>query len=174
MSHTGMPEMGPFRDQSHFLTEVLVRLADRLSDLGGEDLAQSLVILVGTDAAAELRARSLAAAGDPTAVAALLIDLKDRIGGRFHVVEATSERITLRGVQCPFGDAVRGRSSMCLMTLSVFGQIAADALGYARVAVPQSIAQGHAGCLVIIELNPATTGSDRGAGEVPPNTFYRR
>jgi hypothetical protein len=37
----------------------------------------------------------------------------------------------------------------------VFGRIAASNLGYARVDIDESIAQGHAGCLVTVHLRPS-------------------
>jgi hypothetical protein len=54
---------------------------------------------------------------------------------------------------CPFGDQVIGRPALCMMTSNVFGSIAADHLGYARVELQETIAQGSAGCRVVVHLD---------------------
>ena len=47
--------------------------------------------------------------------------------------------------QCPFAEKVIGRPSMCMMTSNVFGHIAADNLGYSKVELRETIADGRAG-----------------------------
>jgi hypothetical protein len=78
----------------------------------------------------------------PEQVAAVLVDLKRRIQGDFYVIEADSEHIVLGSRSCPFAEKVVGQTSLCLMTSSVFGGIAADSLGYAKVRLAQTIAEG--------------------------------
>ena len=85
-------------------------------------------------------------------VAAVLVDLKRRIEGDFFVVEQTDERLVLGNRQCPFGDKVIGRPALCMMTSNVFGSIAAQNLGYARVDIEQAIARGDAGCRVVLHF----------------------
>jgi hypothetical protein len=41
-----------------------------------------------------------------------------------------------------------------MMTSNVFGSIAAENLGYARVELQETIAQGHTGCRIIVHLGP--------------------
>jgi hypothetical protein len=41
-----------------------------------------------------------------------------------------------------------------MMTSNVFGSIAADNLGYAKVVLEQTIARGDAGCRVTLYLTP--------------------
>ena len=55
---------------------------------------------------------------------------------------------------CPFGDRVRDRPSLCMMTSNVFGHIVSQNLGYARVVLDETIASGADGCRVTIELEP--------------------
>jgi hypothetical protein len=43
---------------------------------------------------------------------------------------------------------------MCMMTSNVFGGIAADNLGYAKVVLEETIASGHPGCRVVVYLKP--------------------
>jgi predicted ArsR family transcriptional regulator len=88
-------------------------------------------------------------------VADVLVDLKRRIEGDFFVVEADVVRIVLGNRRCPFGELVRDRPSLCMMTSNVFGRIAADNLGYARVELQETIAQGDPGCRVVVHLKPS-------------------
>jgi hypothetical protein len=41
-----------------------------------------------------------------------------------------------------------------MMTSNVFGSIAAENLGYAGVELERTIAEGHAGCRVVVHLRP--------------------
>lgn len=84
----------------------------------------------------------------------VLVDLKRRINGDFYVIEEREDRIILGNRACPFGKFVEGRPSLCMMTSNVFGSIAAQNLGYARVEIEEAIAQGHPGCRVVVYLRP--------------------
>jgi hypothetical protein len=41
-----------------------------------------------------------------------------------------------------------------MMTSNVFGGISAENLGYAKVVLEETIAQGHPGCRVVVYLKP--------------------
>ena len=85
----------------------------------------------------------------------VLVDLKRRIQGDFFVVEETEDKIVLGNRRCPFGEMVKDRPSLCMMTSNVFGYIAAQNLGYAGVELKETIALGHPGCTVVVHLKPA-------------------
>jgi predicted ArsR family transcriptional regulator len=85
----------------------------------------------------------------------VLVDLKHRIQGDFFVIEETEDKIVLGNKACPFAEKVIGRRSMCMMTSNVFGHIAAENLGYGKVELQQTIAQGNAECRVVIYLRPS-------------------
>lgn len=85
-------------------------------------------------------------------VAAVLVDLKRRIDGNFYVIAQDEEKIVLGSRRCPFGDKVIGRPSLCMMTSNVFGRIAAQSLGYARVELAETIAEGARECRIVINL----------------------
>ena len=88
-------------------------------------------------------------------------DLKRRIEGDFYIIEENETRIVLGNRACPFGDKVIGRPSMCMMTSNVFGHIAAENLGYAKVELARTIALGHPECRVIVHLRPDETAEGR-------------
>jgi predicted ArsR family transcriptional regulator len=94
-------------------------------------------------------------------VAAVLVDLKRRIEGDFSVSSIDDDRIVLTNRACPFGDKVIGRPSLCMMTSNVFGSIAADNLGYAKVEIQEAIARGDDGCRVIVHLRTHAGGAGR-------------
>jgi predicted ArsR family transcriptional regulator len=87
-------------------------------------------------------------------VTAVLVDLKRRIQGDFHVIEETDEKIVLGNRACPFADKVIGRPALCMMTSNVFGHIAAENLGYGKVVLEETIARGGATCRVTVYLKP--------------------
>jgi hypothetical protein len=86
------------------------------------------------------------------------VDLKRRIQGDFFIIEETDEKIVLGNRACPFGEKVQDRPALCMMTSNVFGVIAADNLGYGRVVLEQTIAQGSPGCRVVVYLKPPGQG----------------
>jgi predicted ArsR family transcriptional regulator len=85
----------------------------------------------------------------------VLVDLKRRIQGDFFVVEESEDKIVLGNRRCPFGELVKDRPSLCMMTSNVFGYIAAQNLGYAGVELKETIALGHPGCTVVVHLKPS-------------------
>jgi len=93
-------------------------------------------------------------------VIAVLVDLKKRIQGDFYVIEQNEDKIVFGNRVCPFADKVSGRPAMCMMTSNVFGTIAANNLGYAKVELQETIAEGATGCRVVIYLRPTEESED--------------
>jgi predicted ArsR family transcriptional regulator len=136
----------------------LRELAGTLQEVVGLEEAAGFISVVGqrlgeqiNDAyRAALRVENLTRAQ----VADVLVDLKRRIQGDFYVISADDEKIVLGNRACPFADKVVGRPALCMMTSNVFGSIAADNLGYAKVALEETIAEGGPGCRVVVYLKP--------------------
>ena len=80
------------------------------------------------------------------------MDLKRRIQGDFYIIEESDDKIVLGNRACPFAEKVIGRPALCMMTSNVFGGIAAENLGYAKVVLEETIAQGHSACRVVVHL----------------------
>lgn len=85
-------------------------------------------------------------------VSAVLVDLKRRIQGKFYVIEETDDYIVFGNDACPFAEKVVGRPSMCMMTSNVFGYIAAQNLGYAKVELQETMARGDQHCRVVVHI----------------------
>lgn len=152
------------RNRDRFLRELLRDLAGVLEDAVGLAEAESFIAMVGSRMGEAMNADYRAAAGtdclDLNQVAAALVDLKARIEGGFSVESLHNDRIVLVNTACPFGELVVGRPSLCMMTSNVFGRIAADNLGYARIDLEETIARGHERCRVTIYLNPDGQGRE--------------
>ncbi|WP_242342730.1 methanogen output domain 1-containing protein [Anaeromyxobacter terrae] len=142
-----------------FLRTLLHHLAGALEEVVGVRDASGFVSIVGQRMGDELGAEYRRALGveqlPPEQLGAVLVDLKRRIGGEFRVIEQTEDRIVFAARSCPFGDKVVGRPSLCMMTSNVFGSIAADSTGFAKVGLEQAIARGDAGCRVVVYLRPS-------------------
>jgi len=65
---------------------------------------------------------------------------------------------------------VLSRPSMCMMTSNVFGVIAAENLGYARVDLEKTIAQGHGECRVVVHLGQS---SEPTRGELTRREYFK-
>lgn len=148
-----------------FLRELLGYLAESIQDVAGLEQAEGLVSIVGQKIGDEINASYRSALNvsglDKNQVSAVMVDLKRRIGGDFYVIEQDEERIVLGNWRCPFGRYVEGRPALCMMTSNVFGVIAAENTGYARVEITEAIAHGDSQCRVVVSLTPDEGGSGR-------------
>jgi predicted ArsR family transcriptional regulator len=139
-----------------FLRALLRELSGTLQDIVGVEEASGYISVVGAAIGEQLDAaykRALRVERlDREQVAQVLVDLKRRIQGDFFVIEEDATKIVLGNRVCPFGDFVRDRPSLCMMTSNVFGRIAAENLGYARVELQEAIARGDRGCRVVVHL----------------------
>lgn len=141
-----------------FLRTLIRHLAGTLEDVVGLNEASGFVSVVGQRIGEEINGAYKQALAleklDREQVAQVLVDLKRRIQGDFYVIEQDDEKIVFGNRACPFAEKVLDRPSMCMMTSNVFGAIASDNLGYAKVALEQTIAQGHGGCRVVVYIKP--------------------
>lgn len=147
-------------DQGSFLRALLRELAGSLERIVGARETAGFLGVVGQTVGRQVDQTYRAALGVPRLsheqVAEVLVDLKRRIGGDFHVIELSDERLVLGNRRCPFdGARVRGETSLCTLTSTLLGSIAAENLGYARVVLQQTIAGGADGCRVALYFTPA-------------------
>ncbi len=156
-------------ERDGFMRELLRQLSGTLQDVVGVDEASGFISIVGQGMGDKInhdyRQALQVASLNLEQVAAALADLKQRIKGDFHVVSCDKDKIVLQSTSCPFAEKVLGRTSLCMMTSNVFGIIAAENLGYAKVSLEETIARGDQGCKVVIylthsEIGEAATGSE--------------
>jgi predicted ArsR family transcriptional regulator len=143
-------------DQTRFYRQCLLELNDVLDKVLGNDESTAFVGLVASRLADFFISAYREAHGrrhySPMQLAQLLIDLKARIGGDFYLSDITGRKIVLRNRQCPFGNGVLGKNSLCSMTAGVFGKVVAESNQYAAVSIDEAIAKGDAQCKVTILL----------------------
>lgn len=143
-------------DRDSFMRALIRELADVLCDVVGVQQASAFISVVGQNMGRSLDQQYRQALNVPELnreqVAAVLADLKQRIRGRFRVIECSERHIVLASDTCPFEEKVTGQKAMCMMTSNVFGSIAADNLGYAKVELRETIAEGAPACVVAVHL----------------------
>jgi predicted ArsR family transcriptional regulator len=146
-------------DRDVFLRSLIRELSGTLQDVVGLEEAAGFISVVGQRMGDQINEEYRAALRMPKLsrgqVSDVLVDLKRRIQGDFYVIEEDAEKIVLGNRACPFAEKVVGRPAMCMMTSNVFGVIAADNLGYAKVVLEETIAEGHPGCRVVVYLSPS-------------------
>jgi anti-sigma regulatory factor (Ser/Thr protein kinase)/predicted ArsR family transcriptional regulator len=158
-----MSAEGTFGRES-FLRALVVQLARSVEDDHGPATAEAAVAQVGTDVGSRMEeayraTRSLEGRLTQEQMADLYVRLKGAIGGRFRVAEMDDDRIVLVTDACPFGEVVRRSPSLCRMTSSVFGGIAARNAGGAAVQLEERIAVGDPGCRVVVWLADPPPGA---------------
>lgn len=144
-------------ERDGFLRELLHHLSGTLQDVIGVDQASGFISVVGQKMGDTLNEhyRSVANVNSLSReqIADVLVDLKRRIKGQFDIVSQDDNKIVLTNTRCPFQDKVLNRPSLCMMTSNVFGTIAAENIGYAKVTIDKAIARGDQECHVTLYLN---------------------
>jgi len=149
-----------------FLRTLVRELANVLDRMVGDAEASGFISMVGQAIGRQIDRMYKAELGvvalDVEQVASVLVDLKRRIKGDFYLIELTPERMVFGNRACPFAEKVVGRRSMCMMTSNVFGVITASNLGYGKVELRETIAEGGNGCHVIVHLRqtPEATAAE--------------
>lgn len=143
---------------NHRLFDALVAgMADLLEKTAGLDDASIFIGSIATELGAEIEKQYRTTLGrhrlSPEQLPLVLVDLANRAGGAFFIIEENEDRIVLGNGACPLGDAVRNHPSLCMLTSNIFGRMAANTVGSAAVDLEQTIATGAAGCRVVIHLN---------------------
>lgn len=161
---------GGFGKES-FLRALAVQLADSVEQTHGAVAAQRAVAQVGTDVGGQMEAAYRAAERisgklTPEQIADCYMRLNAAIGGEFYVIEIDEDHVVLGNRACPFGEVVRRSPSLCRMTSSVFGGIAARNADGATVLLEERIALGDPECRVVVKFG--ATQSDGALGHVYP------
>jgi hypothetical protein len=150
-----------------FLRTLIRELAGTLQDVIGLKEASGFVSVVGQRVGEIIDDQYKTALGlsnlNREQVADVLVDLKRRIQGDFYIIEESEEKIVFGNRACRFGDKVLGRPALCMMTSNVFGGIAAENLGYAKVELQETISRGDPECRVVVYLKE-TPQSDAAQG----------
>lgn len=141
-----------------FLRTLIRELSGTLQEVVGLEEASGFISVVGRKVGEQLNERYRQALTverlSRGQVAAVLVDLKRRIQGKFYIIEETDERIVFGNHACPFAEKVIDRPAMCMMTSNVFGTIAAENLGYSKVSLERTIAEGANECRIVVYLKP--------------------
>lgn len=153
---SGVEQLDVPLERDVFLRTLIRELSGTLQEVVGLDEAAGFISVVGQNMGSlinddyknALQVENLSRAQ----VAEVLVDLKRRIKGDFYIVDETDEKIVLHNRVCPFEGKVIDRPAMCMMTSNVFGFISAENLGYAKVELNETIAEGDGRCVVTVYL----------------------
>lgn len=149
----------------HDLVDTLVAdMAGLLESIAGVEDACAYVSGIAARLGAEIEKQYKTALGiqhlNRDQLIGILIDLKNRAGGGFSLIEQDEDRLVFGNCACPLGHAASNHPSLCMLTSNIFGRLTANAVGYAAVDLEQTIAKGDAGCRVVLHLKRAELGSD--------------
>lgn len=146
-------------ERDGFLRTLISELAGTLQDVVGLSEASGYISVVGQRVGDMIGGEYRKSLGverlSREQVADVLVDLKRRILGDFFIIEESEVKIVFGNRRCPFAERVLDRPALCMMTSNVFGSIAAENLGYAKVALERTIAQRDGECVVAVYLRPS-------------------
>lgn len=141
-------------ERDMFLRNLIRHLSGALQDVVGLEEASGFISIVGQRMGEEIsdayRTALSVSRLDRSLVRDVCVDLKRRIQGDFYVISEDDEKIVFGNRICPFAEKVVGRAALCMMTSNVFGTIAAENVGYGKVVLEETIANGAAGCRVVL------------------------
>lgn len=144
-------------DRDSFMRRLVSSLGHLNEGLLGSDVAGAYILNVGLSMGAAIEAEykrywRLDRALTVDEYAHVIVDLEQKIHGRFSLVSKEPEKVIVQTSACPFDAYVRQSPSLCFMTSSLFGGIAARNFGYAKVVLHRRIALGDPNCYVTIHL----------------------
>src|ERR1051326_2245535 len=127
--HTPIP-----LDRDVFMRHLVTSLGFLNESILGSDLAGAYVMNVGLSMGAAIEAQykqywGLERPFTLEEYAHVIVDLKRKIQGNFSLVSQDPAKVVVRTTSCPFDALVRQSPSLCFMTSSVFGGIAARNFG---------------------------------------------
>jgi anti-sigma regulatory factor (Ser/Thr protein kinase)/predicted ArsR family transcriptional regulator len=178
----GLSLTHPGRDglsRETFLQSIAVELILAVEESHGPAAAQAALARVGDRIGGQIeqeyrRTRQIGDRLSPAQIADCYAQMKTAIGGDFHQVEVTDDLIRLGNSQCPFGSTIWRRPTLCRLTSSIVGGIAARNTGGATITIDERIAFGDPECHISVHLGEQP-GSVRGcARRDPPATAGRR
>ncbi|WID96681.1 methanogen output domain 1-containing protein [Bosea vestrisii] len=162
-----LPSIGSLKIEfdHHGLFNALVgSMAELLETIAGIEDACAYVSSIAARLGADIEKQYKAALGtqhlNRNQLVDVLIDLKNRAGGSFSVIEQDDDHIVFGNCACPLGKAAANHPSLCMLTSNIFGRIAANTVGYAAVDLEQTIARGAPGCRVVLHLKRTELGLD--------------
>jgi len=155
-------------ERDGFLRNLIRELSGLLEDMVGLEETSGFISVVGQNIGTQINQLYRQELKIPKLnreqVAEVLSDLKNRINGEFVIEEQDDTKIVFSTKSCPFAEKVKDRSSLCMMTSNVFGVIAADNLGYAKVDLEKTIARGDSECRVVVYLNSDNAQTQAASG----------
>ena len=141
-------------ERDGFCRTIINELSGLLQEMIGLEEAEGFISVVGQNIGNNINSEYKSKLGTDNLsrdqIADVLLDLKARINGGFHIEEQDEKKIVFGNTQCPFEEKVIGRPSLCMMTSNVFGTITAENNGYAKVILDETIAQGCDKCKVTV------------------------
>jgi predicted ArsR family transcriptional regulator len=151
-------------DRHGLASTLIADMAGLLENIAGVEDACAYVSGIAARLEADVEKQYKAALGvqhlNRNQLIDVLIDLKNRAGGEFSLIEQDEDRLVFQNRTCPLGPAAANHPSLCMLTSNMFGRLTANTVGYAAVDLERTIAKGDAGCRVVLHLKRTELGPE--------------
>lgn len=166
-TNTTLPNIGSLDidfDHHGLVNTLVADMAGLLETIAGVEDACAYVSCIAARLGTDIEKQYKAALGiqhlNRDQLIDILIDLKNRAGGEFSLIEQDEDRLVFGNCACPLGHAASNHPSLCMLTSNIFGRLTANAIGYAAVDLEQTIAKGDSSCRVVLHLKRMELGPD--------------
>ncbi|MGX1788598.1 methanogen output domain 1-containing protein [Bosea sp. NPDC055332] len=167
VSNPTLPSIGSLDidfDHHGLFSTLLADMVDLLETIAGVEDACAYVSSIAARLGADIEQQYKTALGvqnlSRNQLIGVLLDLKNRAGGAFSLIEEDDDQVVFSNCACPLGKAATNHPSLCMLTSNIFGRMAANAVGYAAVDLEQTIARGDGACRVVLHLKRTELGPD--------------
>lgn len=96
-----------------------------------------------------------------TEYADYIVDISNKLGGNFKVLDYSNDSVTIASSKCIFGD--RPSHTLCKIISGIYGGLSVHCFGYGKVVLEKTIAEGSKSCEIKI-YSKRTKASDEHVG----------
>lgn len=148
--------LGILLDSDVYLGKLFVELLDSLQKVVDTEENSEHINIVAKNTSREIDRKYKSALQvynlSQVQLAQVLVDFYNQIKSDFYIIEVSNEKIVFGNRKCPFVEKIGDFPDICMMTSHMFGSIAAENLGYAKVDLQETIAKGNQGCRIVVYL----------------------
>jgi len=140
-------------NKTKFLKEMITGICENISTDQLKKAIEKIAIKIGQEISDIYRNFHNTAKLTKTQLIDSIIDAMNKLGAHFSLISEDKDKIVFRNSKCLFGNKIKRCQLLCLTTSNIIGKIVAENLGYSRVELKRTIANGYNEDIIRVYLN---------------------